>query len=182
MVDSRLLWFQPISWLVLFSKLQHELSLYLVDQQGWDGQLTTLRELWLLKLCCVSDDSLVREVGSWQIVSEDAQLGTVEITTLGQAPMQEVVAAWHTGRTVHEAEQTFSSTAIRSFNSSISTRQFVITATLSFPTQARSSADVQAGFRILSSAHEHTAIYYGKILHMSDWYLADIVDHNRLCD
>lgn len=133
-------------------------------QFGWDGQLALQRELFEKTITNVVNNEAVQEVGSWRIVSNDTSTEIVDIVTLGQVPLREVVSAWENTTVQNEADRTFNGTSttaqIVPFNASVSSRHFVLSASLSFPAEARNSSDLLAGFRILSSEYESTSIYY----------------------
>ena len=138
------------------------------DQTGWDGQLALPRELYEQRITNVVNDARAQETGSWRIISNDTSAETVDLITLGQYPLREIVSAWEATPSLTEEVITLESTAgearIESFNSTVSSRYFVLTASLAFPAAARDSQDLAAGFRILSSEFESTDIYYRALL------------------
>ncbi|KAI6890851.1 hypothetical protein KC334_g14468, partial [Hortaea werneckii] len=136
------------------------------DQQGWDGSLSTPRELTRGVISNVVDNELVQETASWRVNSQGRTGKTVELVTLHQKIVRE---AWdvytqnatntvtQAGRTIEQSSQsnTFA------FDKSPSSKFFVMTASINFTEQARGdNSDVKAGFKILSSEHEETVIYY----------------------
>jgi beta-fructofuranosidase len=141
-------------------------------QQGWSGALATVRELAVGKVENVVDNDLVNETASWRVSDHDTSSSTVTLETLKQTPAREVIAAFkaNASRTFTEPGRVIgssspsgygnSSPSDLAFQQSPMSKFFLLTTTLTFPTSARSSSDLQAGLRILSSKHEHTDIYY----------------------
>ncbi|EGP88565.1 uncharacterized protein MYCGRDRAFT_41016 [Zymoseptoria tritici IPO323] len=132
-------------------------------QQGWDGSLTTVRELSVGTISGVVNNDLVNETGSWRFSnSSDSTASTVELTTLKQTIAREVYA-----KIVSNAERTFvepacnvvNGSGVEAFQQSPISKFFMLTTTIRFPSSARTSG-VKAGLRILGSEHEHTDIYY----------------------
>lgn len=143
-----------------------------IRQQGWDGTLTTARELFRLVIFNVIYNDLVREVASWSVSRVNGD-GTVELATLGQRIVREATQAFkmEAVRTITEPDRTIGSgeTTDLAFSTSPSSKHFLITATLNFPLAARGvDSDVKAGFTILSSEHESTRIFYRKTLSINE--------------
>ena len=116
------------------------------------------------------DNALASEVGSWRVDGPcNATAGTVNLSTLGQTIVREAKAAYthnathsftQAGRTLGGASTSGSNSAV-AFARSPSSKFFMMTASIQFPPSARGNAsDVKAGFKILSSEHESTTIYY----------------------
>ncbi|GAB1726502.1 hypothetical protein NU195Hw_g2427t1 [Hortaea werneckii] len=136
------------------------------DQQGWDGSLATPRELTRGTISNVVDNELVHETASWRVDSKSRVGDTVELVTLHQKIVREAWDAYtqnatntitQAGRTIEQSSQ--SNTV--AFDKSPSSKFFVMTASINFTEQARgNNSDVKAGFKILSSEHEETIIYY----------------------
>ena len=126
------------------------------------------RELYEQRITNVVNDARAQETGSWRIISNDTSGETVDLITLGQYPLREIVSAWEATPSLTEEVITLESTdgeaRIEPFNSTVSSRYFVLTASLAFPAAARDSQDLAAGFRILSSEFESTDIYYRALL------------------
>ncbi|KAF2717515.1 glycoside hydrolase family 32 protein [Polychaeton citri CBS 116435] len=143
-----------------------------IDQQGWDGTLTTPRELYLSTLKHVVNNNLVDEVASWRIKADSVKstVRTVELELLGQKVVREAHAAYTKDCANHfiEGSRTFEpgstysedSAKIVPFSISPSSKFFMMQTQLRFPDSARNSSDVKAGFQILSSELESTKIYY----------------------
>ncbi|KAK4552098.1 hypothetical protein LTR86_010634 [Recurvomyces mirabilis] len=139
--------------------------------QGWNSVLTTTRELAQGTIGNVIDNELVNETASWRVGSRDTATGTVELLTLRQAIAREIRAAFvsNATRTFSQSGRTFSNSNPGYGNSSVSnldfqqspiSKFFMMTASIAFNTSARSSDDLKAGFKILSSEYESTTIYY----------------------
>ncbi|KAK4504695.1 hypothetical protein PRZ48_002656 [Zasmidium cellare] len=135
-----------------------------IRQQGWDGALTTARELFRAVISNVVYNDRVQEIASWR-VSRLNNDGTVELATLGQRIAREALHAFKTQavKVISEPNSTIGNgqRTDLSFSDSLSSKHFLLTATLEFPLAARGGgSDVRAGFTILSSEHESTTIYY----------------------
>lgn len=134
-----------------------------VPQQGWDGSLTTVRELSVGTISNVVNNALVNETASWRISNtSDPTAATVDLTTLQQTVAQEVYLAIVSSatRTFTEPSREISnSSGVDSFQQSPMSKFFMLTTTIRFPSSARTS-NVQAGLRILGSDYEQTDIYY----------------------
>jgi len=133
-----------------------------ITQQGWDGQLTLPRELTRKTIYNVVNDEAVQETGSWRIISTDNADNSVDITTLGISPAREVVAALTNNTATYEGDRTINNTdqSVVPLQKQVSSNTYYMSASLSFPSEARNSTDLKAGFRILSSQYESTTIYY----------------------
>lgn len=143
---------------------------YPVDQQGWDSALLLPRELSIGTIDNVVDNELAREKGSWRIKSgaKHTSKGTVTLQTLRQEIAREPLAAFvdnatstftEPGRTLDAAAYS-SSNSSTAFSKSPSSRFYLMTASLKFPSSARKDASLRAGFKILASKYESTSIYY----------------------
>lgn len=135
-----------------------------IRQQGWDGVLTTPRELFRGTISNVVDNDLVHEIASWRVSGKNDD-GTVELHTLGQSIVREASSTFQENATnvITEPGRTIGSNAETdlAFSASPESKYFLLTAKLSFPKGARGNdSDVKAGFEILSSKHESTKIYY----------------------
>jgi beta-fructofuranosidase len=75
--------------------------------------------------------------------------------TIAQEPLKELTK----GKTVTEPGRTVKTPGTIPFKQCPKSKFFVLQASLSFPTTARRS-NLKAGFHVLSSKHESTAIYY----------------------
>ncbi|KAF9265775.1 Arabinanase/levansucrase/invertase [Marasmius fiardii PR-910] len=133
--------------------------------QGWDSSLLTPRELYMETIHNVVDNNAVRETGSWRILNNESKSGVVDIVTLGIKPVREAITAYvkQASKTFTEPDRTFASTDsnIVPFSQALpESRHYVLSASISFPPEARNSANLCAGFKILSSEHESTGIYY----------------------
>ena len=145
-----------------------------IDQQGWDGVLTTARELFRMTISNVVDNELVRELASWKISCSNDN-GTVELVTLGQRIVREALSAFqdNASQVIVQPQRTIGegNRADLAFARSPATKHFLLTATLTFPSNARGNdSNVKAGFKILSSEHESTSIYYRAIFTKSLLY------------
>lgn len=132
-----------------------------VAQQGWDGSLTTVRELSIGSIENVVNNALVNETGSWRVKNgSDPAAATVDLTTLKQTMAQEVSAAMVSNATRQFVEPARNSSSTQlDFQQSPISKFFMLTTTIRFPSSARTS-NVKAGLRILGSEFEHTDIYY----------------------
>ncbi|KAL7626507.1 hypothetical protein AAE478_003279 [Parahypoxylon ruwenzoriense] len=126
-------------------------------QQNWTGALLLPRELSLGRISNVVGNELVRETGSWRIVSNNS--GIVELATLQQQIARETLNALTSGDFFVEPGRTLSSPGAVAFQRVPENKFHVITACISFPPACRGS-DLRAGFQILASEHERTTIYY----------------------
>ncbi|KAL0574573.1 hypothetical protein V5O48_007385 [Marasmius crinis-equi] len=136
-----------------------------VKAQGWDSSLLTPRELYVETISNVVDSAAVRETGSWKITTDSSTSGTVNIETLGIRPVREAIAAYknQAANTFIEPDRTLNgtnSTSVSFTQALPDTKHYVLSASLSFPAEARNSSSLRAGFRILTSEHESTTIYY----------------------
>jgi len=136
-----------------------------VAQQGWDSTLLTPRELYVKTIENVVDNSAANEVGSWRPSDRDEENGTVTLETLGQTPVSEAIAAYKERATqvFNEPSRDLSGqvdTATTAFQQSPGSRFYMLEASLSFPSSARESNDLKAGFQIHASNLESTNIYY----------------------
>jgi len=134
---------------------------YPIKQQGWDGQLTLPREYFRKAIYNIVNNEAVQEIASWRISSTNEADNTVDILTLGQVPAREVLQAIQASTPKTESDRTLnsSSSSTISFTSTVGSNNYLLSASLSFPSSARSS-DLKAGFKILSSQYESTTIYY----------------------
>jgi beta-fructofuranosidase len=130
-------------------------------QQGWDGSLTTVRELSVGTISNVVNNGLVNETGSWRVKNgSDSTAATVDLTTLKQTIAQEVHTAIVSNATRTFVEPARNGSSMQSdFQQSPISKFFMLTTTINFPTSARTS-NVKAGLRILGSEFEHTDVYY----------------------
>jgi len=136
-----------------------------VAQQGWDSSLLTPRELFVRTISDVVDNDAVRETGSWRVVSSDSSAGTVNLETLGQAPVREAISAYKQSATRQITEpgvtlSGFANTSTVPFTESSESRYFVLEASISFPDEARDADGVKAGFQLFGSGFERTSVYY----------------------
>ncbi|KAH9830383.1 glycoside hydrolase family 32 protein [Teratosphaeria destructans] len=133
-------------------------------QQGWDGALTTVRELAQGTVASVVDNGLIAGPASWIVAGRDTSAGTVELTTLKQTIAREVYAAFMSKATRTFVEPARTITASNSsgvdFVESPVSKAFMLKTCLTFPPAARNSPDLQAGLRILTSDQESTNVYY----------------------
>ncbi|OGE54969.1 hypothetical protein PENARI_c005G11792 [Penicillium arizonense] len=127
-------------------------------QQNWTGTLLLPRELKVETLPNVVDNELAREpLSSWRVSREES--GQVDLQTMGISIARETYDALTSGSSSVEAGRTLSEAGDVAFETSPSSKFFVLTANISFPSSARGS-DLQSGFKILSSELESTSIYY----------------------
>ncbi|KAK8214821.1 hypothetical protein M8818_002404 [Zalaria obscura] len=138
-----------------------------VDQQGWSSSLLTARELSRGTIENVVDNELVNETASWRVIGRDTSSDTVTLSTLKQVIAREARTAFisNATRTFTEPDRTLStntnSTSTNTaFSQSPISKFFMMTASLTFPSSARTDGSLKAGFKILSSAHESTLLYY----------------------
>ena len=131
-------------------------------QQNWTGALLLPRELSVGRIAGVVDNELVREVGSWRVVSEDdGGSGVVELATLRQEIVRETFAQLTAGEPVVEPGRKLDTPGSVRFATVPGSKFYVLKANLTFPRSARGEgSDLRAGFQILSSAEETTTIYY----------------------
>ena len=111
------------------------------------------------------DNDAVRETGSWRVVSSDSSAGTVNLETLGQAPVREAISAYKQSATRQITEpgvtlSGFANTSTVPFTESSESRYFVLEASISFPDEARDADGVKAGFQLFGSGFERTSVYY----------------------
>lgn len=108
------------------------------------------------------DNELSREVpGAWVVDSTDKSTGTLSLKTLRQVIAHEPLAAMsgESARLITEPARKITSPSRTAFAESPTSRYFILTANLTFPSSARTS-DLRAGLRILESEHESTTIWY----------------------
>jgi beta-fructofuranosidase len=104
------------------------------------------------------DNELARENStSWRVSREED--GQVDLQTMGISIARETYDALTSGSPSIEAGRTLSEAGDVAFKASPSSKFFVMTANITFPSSARGS-DIQSGFKILSSGLESTSIYY----------------------
>lgn len=135
------------------------------NQQGWVGSLLLPRELSVGTIANVVDNGLAREIGSWRIAEGQSSNGTVNLQTLRQVLVREQEEAFvnNATRTITEPDRKFSAangSASTSFTQSPDSKFYMLKSSLTFPSSARNSTDLKAGFEILSSEFETTKIYY----------------------
>jgi beta-fructofuranosidase len=129
-------------------------------QQGWDGTLLTARELSKGTIENVVDNSLVHEKASWLVTARNDSAGTVELTTLHQKIVREAYSTFTKNATnVHHQPATKLKSS-KALDVSPDSKFFVLKASIAFPNSARNDSSLKAGFKILSSKHESTSIYY----------------------
>lgn len=132
------------------------------QQQGWDGTLLTARELSKGTIENVVDNSLVHEKASWQVTARNDSAGTVELTTLRQKIVREAYSAFtKNASNVHHQPATKLKSS-KDLDVSPDSKFFVLKASIDFSKSARNDSSLKAGFKILSSKHESTSIYYRK--------------------
>ncbi|KAK1223213.1 hypothetical protein PQX77_013912 [Marasmius sp. AFHP31] len=153
-----------IAWLWLTGDFYNSIA-FPTKAQGWDSTLLTPRELYVETISNVVDNDAVRETGSWRITNESSTSGTVDIVTLGHKPVREAISAYKSkaSNTLTEPDRTLNgknSTVVPFSQAVPQSKHYVLSASLSFPSEARDSPDLRAGFRILSSEQESTTIYY----------------------
>ncbi|KAF7559978.1 hypothetical protein G7046_g4165 [Stylonectria norvegica] len=146
-----------ISYVWLTGDFYGTLKSFPTLQQNWTGSLLLPRELSVGRIRNVVDNALARETGSWRVARNES--GVVELATLKQEISRETLAALKSGEALVEKDQTLSSSGTQAVQKSPSSKFYVLTASISFPSTARNS-NLQAGFQILSSAQEATTIYY----------------------
>lgn len=128
----------------------------------WTGALCLPRELTVGYITNVVDNELSREVpGPWVIESTDDSTGTLSLKTLQQVIAREPMAAMRGGNSslITEPAQQITSPSRTPFSQSPTSRYFILTANLTFPSSVRTS-DLRAGLRILESDYESTTIWY----------------------
>lgn len=133
-----------------------------VPAATWTGALCLPRELTVGYITNVVDNELSREVpGAWVVDSTDNSTGTLSLKTLRQVIAREPLAAMRRedSRLITEPARKITSPSRTAFAQSPTSRYFVLTANLTFPSSARTS-DLRAGLRILESEHESTTIWY----------------------
>jgi beta-fructofuranosidase len=131
-----------------------------VQQQGWDGTLLTARELSKGTIENVVDNSLVHEKASWQVTARNDSAGTVELATLRQKIVREAYSAFtKNASNVHHQLSTKLKSS-KDLDVSPDSKFFVLNASIDFSNSARNDSSLKAGFKILSSKHESTSIYY----------------------
>lgn len=135
------------------------------NQQGWVGTLLLPRELSVGTIANVVDNGLAREIGSWRIAEGQSSNGTVNLQTLRQVLVREQEEAFvnNATRTITEPDRKFSAangSVSTSFTQSPDSKFYMLKSSLTFPSSARNSTDLKAGFEILSSEFETTKIYY----------------------
>ncbi|KAF2767628.1 Arabinanase/levansucrase/invertase [Teratosphaeria nubilosa] len=110
-------------------------------QQGWDGALTTVRELAEGTISNVVDNGLIAGPASW-------------------------IHMWHSYLRPREPSSSQAARLIASNSSGVNFMQspiskaFILKTCLTFPSGARNSSDLRAGLRILTSDQESTIVYY----------------------
>lgn len=130
-------------------------------QQGWDGTLLTPRELSKGTISNVVDNDLVHEKASWLVKSSNDSTGTVELSTLHQKIVREAYSAYTKDATDVHHESGCKLSSSKALDITPSSKHYVLKASIDFPNSARGNdSDVKAGFKILSSEHESTSIYY----------------------
>ncbi|KAL0067943.1 hypothetical protein AAF712_005112 [Marasmius tenuissimus] len=150
-----------IAWLWLTG----DYNALLTKAQGWDSMLLTPRELYVETISNIVDNDAVRETGSWRIANESSASGTVDVVTLGHKPVREAISAYKgkASNTFVEPDRMLNgknSTVIPFSQATPQSKHYILSASLSFPSEARDSPDLRAGFQILSSEQESTTIYY----------------------
>lgn len=128
----------------------------------WTGALCLPRELTVGYITNVMDNELSREIpGAWVIESTDETTGTLSLKTLRQVIAQEPLTVMLGGSShlIKEPAREITSPSLIAFSQSPTSRYFVLTANLTFPSSAR-TGDLRAGLRILESEHESTTIWY----------------------
>ncbi|KAJ5385404.1 Concanavalin A-like lectin/glucanases superfamily [Penicillium concentricum] len=147
-----------ISYIWLTGDLYELSKEFPTAQQNWTGTLLLPRELNVRTIPNAVDNKLSREsLASWRVVREGH--GQIDLETMGISIARETYSALTSGSSSVESGQTLSKAGSVAFNTSPSTKFFVLTANISFPASARDSG-IQSGFQILSSGLESTAIYY----------------------
>ncbi|KAB8230171.1 glycoside hydrolase family 32 protein [Aspergillus alliaceus] len=126
------------------------------EQQGWQNTLLLPREL-TKKTINVANNELVWDTGSWRVEKDGESCAKLE--TMGIDIARETYKAMKSTNSFKEPKRTLSSAGSVPFERSPTTKFFVLDAQISFPKPARESG-VQAGFKILSSDHESTTVYY----------------------
>ncbi|KAL4778174.1 glycosyl hydrolase [Aspergillus varians] len=127
-------------------------------QQNWTGTMLFPRELTLQTIPSVVDNKLARESpSSWRVAREAS--GQVDLETMGSSIARETYSALTSGEATSEPGRTVSAAGSIAFQHSPSSKFFVLTANISFPSSARDS-EVRSGFQILSSDLESTTIFY----------------------
>ena len=128
------------------------------SQQNWTGTMMFPRELNVRTIPGVVDNELAREApSSWRVARENS--GQVDLETMGISIARETYSALTSGESSSEAGRTISEAGSVAFDNAPSSKYFVLTANISFPSSARDSG-LQSGFKILSSDLESTSIYY----------------------
>ncbi|ETS87455.1 hypothetical protein PFICI_01283 [Pestalotiopsis fici W106-1] len=126
------------------------------NQQNWTGTLLLPRELSVGRVENVVNNELVKEIGSWK---SQGYSDLVEVMTLKQVVVREVMAAISNCSSSTEPSRSFNVSTREAFQQSPKTKLFVLKASLSFPSSARGTG-LKAGFQILASDVEATSIYY----------------------
>ena len=98
-------------------------------------------------------------------MSSDSSAGTVNLETLGQAPVREAISAYKESATRQITEPGVAlsglvNTSTVPFTDSPESRYFVLEASIKFPDEARDADGVKAGFQIFGSDFERTNVYY----------------------
>lgn len=131
--------------------------------QNWTGALGCPRELTVGYIDNVVDNDLSRELpGAWVIDSKNQTTSLLRLKTLKQTIARETLAAMKNSSSstlLTEAGRTIASPGRTSFTQSPSSRNFILTANLTFPQGARDK-DLRAGFEILASEQESTTLWY----------------------
>ncbi|KAI2729285.1 CAZyme family GH32 [Penicillium roqueforti] len=147
-----------ISYVWLTGDLFEQVKGFPTAQQNWTGALLLPRELNVRTISNVVDNELSREsLTSWRVAREDS--GQIDLETMGISISRETYSALTSGSSFVESGKTLSNAGAVPFNTSPSSKFFVLTANISFPTSARDSG-IQAGLQVLSSSLESTTIYY----------------------
>ncbi|KAJ5871992.1 uncharacterized protein N7529_004345 [Penicillium soppii] len=127
-------------------------------QQNWTGTMLFPRELNVRTIPNVVDNKLSRESpSSWRVSREFSD--QVDLETMGISIARETYSALISGQSSSEAGRTLSQAGSVAFENYPSSKFFVLTANISFPSSARDS-EVRSGFQILTSDLESTTIYY----------------------
>ncbi|KAF2732900.1 extracellular invertase [Polyplosphaeria fusca] len=128
-----------------------------VNQQNWSSSLLLPRELSLGYLDVV-DNSVAREKGSWRVESES--YGTITLAMLRQEIAREVTSSFKSNATNTITQAGGSISTTQPFAQTPLSKRYMLSAIITFPSDARSNHALKAGFSILAGPHEHTDIYY----------------------
>ncbi|CAI7609362.1 unnamed protein product [Penicillium glandicola] len=147
-----------ISYVWLTGDVFEQATGFPTSQQNWTGTLLLPRELNIRTIPNVVDNELAREsLTSWRVSREGS--GEVDLETMGISISRETYSALTSGSSFVESGRTLSKAGSVAFSTSPSSKFFVLSANISFPTSARDS-DIQSGFQVLTSGLESTTIYY----------------------